>query len=198
MLIKIRNKFAMLKDYTKIADAILFSFEAHKNANRKGSNIPYVIHPLRVYASLWEAGVSDAAVLLAALLHDTVEDAGVELSQIASRFGEDVAKMVDMLTDDKTLNRAERKQAARERLRQAPARVKLIKLADRLDNILDMHKSDWNTAKKLEYINESELLIKSLTSNLDDDKFNSFIEIFLGLLEQNIKSVKTDLLDERE
>ncbi len=188
----------MLKDYTKIADAILFSFEAHKNATRKGSNIPYVIHPLRVYASLCEAGVSDVAVLLAALLHDTVEDAGVELSQIASRFGEDVAKMVDMLTDDKTLNRAERKQAARERLRQAPARVKLIKLADRLDNILDMHKSDWNTAKKLEYINESELLIKSLTSNLDDDKFNSFIEIFLGLLEQNIKSVKTDLLDERE
>ena len=80
--------------------AILFATEAHSGAIRKGDGIPYILHPFEV-AAIAGTVTADEEVLTAALLHDTVEDAGVTLSGIEERFGVRVARLVASETEDK-------------------------------------------------------------------------------------------------
>ncbi len=181
------------EDYQKIADAIIYAFEAHEGATRKDKKLPYIVHPLRVYASLREVGVTDCAVLVSALLHDTIEDAGKTKEELAQLFGEKVGEYVDYLSDDKSLPRDERKVKVRERLKDAPIEVKLIKIADRLDNVLSVEISGWTDEKKRKYLKESELLIESLTNNLVDDKKSKLIRKFAEELQKMIISLNQQL-----
>lgn len=121
---------------------------------RKGTDIPYMAHLLGVVALVMgEAGhppVSEDMVI-AAILHDAAEDHGgqLRLDDIAHNFGENVARMVEGLSDslaEDSENKApwpKRKQAYLERLRNEPADVQLISAADKLYNaraILDDHR----------------------------------------------------------
>ena len=87
----------------------------------------------------------------------------------------------------------ERKKLMRERMINAPVKVKLIKIADRLDNVLSINISNWDIDKKLKYIEESELLIESLTKNLVDDKYSKLVETFALKLAKDIKNIKEQL-----
>ena len=81
-------------------DAINFAVQAHSGIVRKASGMPYILHPLEVTAI---AGTMtyDREVLAAAVLHDTVEDAGISIDEIRERFGERVAFLVAAETEDK-------------------------------------------------------------------------------------------------
>lgn len=81
--------------------ALHFAARAHATQVRKGTDIPYVTHPVAVAWSLNNAGESEE-VVIAALLHDTVEDTDTTLLDVEEHFGQDVATLVDAVTERKT------------------------------------------------------------------------------------------------
>lgn len=122
-----------------IVRAVNFAYEKHANQVRKNGSGPYIAHPLRVADILAnEALVEDGITLVAAILHDTLEDTETTRDEIANCFNEEVAKIVCEVTDDKSLPKDERKrlQVAKASEKSYPA--KLVKLADKLDNCREM------------------------------------------------------------
>ncbi|MDP3979947.1 MAG: HD domain-containing protein [Chlamydiota bacterium] len=118
--------------------AISFAARAHKNQFRNDNETPYISHAFRVCMILRQVfQVDDEEVLAAAVLHDTIEDTNTDFDNIDSHFNRKIAKWVSMLSKDKRLLEDEREIAYEERIRSAPVEVKLIKLADIYDNIMD-------------------------------------------------------------
>ncbi|NWX80611.1 MESH1 pyrophosphohydrolase, partial [Alca torda] len=102
---------------------------------------PFINHPIGVAKILaQEAGVTDTVVLQAALLHDTVEDTDTTFSEIEERFGAEVRRVVEEVTDDKALPKMERKRLQIERAAGSSPRAKLVKLADKLHNLRDINR----------------------------------------------------------
>lgn len=83
-----------------VEKAVIFAVEAHGGAVRKRSNVPYILHPLEA-ASIAGSLSTDHEVIAAALLHDTVEDAGISPDAIRAEFGERVAFLVASETENK-------------------------------------------------------------------------------------------------
>ncbi|XP_025916518.1 guanosine-3',5'-bis(diphosphate) 3'-pyrophosphohydrolase MESH1, partial [Apteryx rowi] len=101
-----------------------------------------------------EAGVTDIVVLQAALLHDTVEDTDTTFSEIEECFGEEVRRVVEEVTDDKTLPKMERKRLQIEHAPNCSPRAKLVKLADKLYNLRDLNRctpAGWSAQRVQEY-----------------------------------------------
>src|SRR5580704_12145664 len=100
-----------VKSLQDILRAATFAAESHGNQRRKGAAAePYINHLLEV-AHLVSQGLSapDTNLIMAALLHDVVEDSGVTHQELVERFGTDVADLVAEVTDDKSLPKEERK-----------------------------------------------------------------------------------------
>lgn len=95
----------------RLIQAMAFAAAKHRNQRRKDAQAsPYINHPIALANVLAnEAGVTDEAVLISAVLHDTVEDTDTSPAELAEIFGEDVAPIVMEVTDDKSLPKAERK-----------------------------------------------------------------------------------------
>jgi (p)ppGpp synthase/HD superfamily hydrolase len=122
-----------------LSDAIYFAALKHTNQRRKDvAGSPYINHPLQVVYLLTQAGVSDVEILMAGVLHDTVEDTNTTLLEIEERFGATVAQMVAEVSDDKSLPKERRKQLQIEHVATASTGAKLIKLADKYSNLSDL------------------------------------------------------------
>ena len=128
-----------------IDKAIRFAAAAHQDMRRKGNNQPYIFHPLEVL-NLVSMMTLDDEVLCAAVLHDTVEDAGILNSDIKREFGERVARLVDTETENKrdNVNKAAtwelRKQEAIEAIKKADdIGAKMVCLADKVSNLRSFH-----------------------------------------------------------
>ena len=123
---------------TKINRALGFSAKAHLTQLRKGTDIPYVTHPFAVGMILANAGCAED-VVVAGILHDTVEDSEVTLDMISAEFGEYVARIVARCSEpDKTLSWEERKQHTLDEMKKAPLEVQFVACADKLHNISTM------------------------------------------------------------
>ena len=108
----------------------------------------------------------DTNLVIAALLHDTVEDAGVTKEELVQRFGADVADLVMELTDDKSLPKAERKRLQIVHAPKLSVRAQIIKLADKISNlraILASPPADWSVGRKREYFEWAKKVIEGLT-----------------------------------
>jgi (p)ppGpp synthase/HD superfamily hydrolase len=118
-----------------IARAFALAAELHAGQTRKGAGVPYLGHLLGVAALVVEAGGSPIEAS-AALLHDAVEDQGgaPTLARIRDELGDDVARIVEALTDGPQDDWRERKRAYLERLDREPEDVLRVSLADKLDN----------------------------------------------------------------
>lgn len=118
-----------------ILQAVMFAEQAHRGQMRKYTGIPYITHCLEVAQTVSSVGGTQEQVV-AAILHDTVEDTDVTLSELEKLFGMEVAIYVEWLTDcgKEIGNRATRKKIDCARLSQAPDEVQTIKLADLLSN----------------------------------------------------------------
>ncbi len=132
--------------YTKqIKDAIRFSIKTHEvyqKQKRKGKDIPYVTHPLTVGLILSQAGAS-ADVVVAGILHDTIEDSTPEkkvaAEMIAKRFGDKVAELVLSVTEtDKELTWEERKAEALDHIKSFSNDSLLLKSADIIANTSEL------------------------------------------------------------
>jgi (p)ppGpp synthase/HD superfamily hydrolase len=120
---------------TAIFDAIGFAAEAHRGHFRKGTKIPYIVHPLNVAKILIDACCPDD-VVVAGILHDTVEDTPVSLDEIRRRFGEAVARIVEGASEpEKSKSWEQRKTRTIRFLETAPEDVLFASCADKIDNL---------------------------------------------------------------
>ena len=116
-------------------NAIVYAVEKHRNGLRKGTKMPYIVHPLEVMHNLMLMG-ADKNLMAAGVLHDTVEDTDATLEEIAAKFGDDVAALVSSHTEkDKSLSWKTRKEIALEHLKHANKREQMLVLADKLSNM---------------------------------------------------------------
>lgn len=122
----------------KFRSALLYALDLHADQVRKNKDIPYFAHLLSVAALVMEAGGNEDEVI-AALLHDTVEDQGgrKRLTQIRDRFGPQVALIVDGLTDSYRTPKPpwrDRKETYLQELKSASRSIVLVSLADKVHN----------------------------------------------------------------
>ena len=83
-----------------VSEAIAFAVKAHDGMRRKQANIPYILHPMEA-AVIASTMTDDQEIIAAAVLHDTVEDAGATLEEIGEKFGKRVQQLVGSETEDK-------------------------------------------------------------------------------------------------
>lgn len=163
----------------KIIAAYEFSEKAHTGQKRK-SGEPYIIHPLSVAIILVEMGM-DTDTVIAALLHDVVEDTEVSLEEVASKFGADVAALVDGVTKLGLLPLSSKEEQQAENIRKMllamsqDIRVVIIKLADRLHNM-----------RTIDFVDEQKQRDKSLET----------MEVFAPIAHRlGMRAVKEELED---
>lgn len=136
--------------YQNYSDAINWVATMHDGQYRKGTQIPYLAHVYGVAFSLVSAGIKDKDTIIAALLHDTVEDTEVTINMINELFGERVAEYVDALSEDKAKSWEDRKRYAINHTNHLPLGAKWIKLADKVNSLEMMATEvkngmmDWN------------------------------------------------------
>lgn len=122
----------------KIQKAIVFAALAHEGQYRKGTNIPYIVHPMEVMQILTANGCNET-VILAGILHDTLEDTQTTPEDILHNFGQDVLDLVLGETEDKSKSWQERKQTTIDQLADASQEIQLVCCADKLSNIRDIY-----------------------------------------------------------
>jgi len=139
-----------------VQKALTLAAKAHIGQIRKYTGEPYINHCIRV-ASIIKSMNHSNYVIVAALLHDVVEDTDVSLMDISFEFGPKVAELVQACTAPIVVgaNRAARKQAFVEQIKKAPKAVKDIKLADLIDNVPSIVENDLEFA--LTYVVEKRL-----------------------------------------
>ncbi len=118
--------------------AIKFATEKHSKQFRKGTVIPYIVHPLETMTILLSMR-ADMNLLVAGVLHDTIEDTDTTYEEILSVFGEEVAKLVNSHSEDKSKTWDERKSNAINVLKTASTRHKMLVLADKVANLRSMY-----------------------------------------------------------
>ena len=147
--------------------ALQFAAEKHKHHRRKGGrDIPYINHPIAVATQLATVGgVTDPAVLAAAILHDTVEDTDTTPDELVGLFGADIAGLVAEVTDDPSLSSAVRKLTQEHEAAFKSPRAKLIRLSDKTCNVHDIAFNpppDWPIERRMEYFNWAERVVGNL------------------------------------
>ena len=138
-LLEVVEQYLDPEEIKAVCDAYLFGAEAHEGQTRR-SGEAYIFHPLSVAAILSDIRL-DSRSIIAALLHDVIEDTPTAKEELATRFGKDVAQLVDGVSKIDQIDFESREHAEAENLRKMllamakDIRVILIKLADRLHNM---------------------------------------------------------------
>jgi GTP diphosphokinase / guanosine-3',5'-bis(diphosphate) 3'-diphosphatase len=140
----------------KVFQALAFAAHKHRDQRRKDAGAsPYINHPIALADILVnEGGITDHVVLCAAILHDTIEDTETTYEELVVAFGREIADVVAEVTDDKSLDKAERKLLQIEHAAHASPRAKLVKLADKTCNLRDIATTppaDWSDERRREY-----------------------------------------------
>lgn len=154
--------------------ALEFAARRHKSQFRKGSDkTPYINHPIQVAGLLAsKAGVKDPILLSAAFLHDVIEDT-VEteeerydlISQIREKFGDEILSLTLEVTDDKTLEKHDRKRLQIEHAPFISERAKKLKIADKIMNIKDINSNPpegWSLTRIAEYHDWAEMVVAGM------------------------------------
>jgi guanosine-3',5'-bis(diphosphate) 3'-pyrophosphohydrolase len=143
-----------MDELKRIIDAAVFAAEKHKFQKRKGAQgIPYINHPLKVCKLISSFGENDVDLLVAALLHDVIEDTDTTQHEIETLFGAKVAKIVLEVTDDMNLPQKVRKEHQVIIAPKLSIEAKIIKVADKTANMMDIISLPltWTRKRKLEY-----------------------------------------------
>jgi GTP diphosphokinase / guanosine-3',5'-bis(diphosphate) 3'-diphosphatase len=152
---------------TLILQAIKFAADKHQYQRRKNQELtPYINHPLAVMETLWRVGqVRHVPTLVAAVLHDTIEDTDTTPEEIEFLFGAEVLALVQEVSDDKNLPKGTRKQLQIEHAAHLSAQAKVIKIADKLHNIYDVSHAPpaaWPQERIHDYLEWAEKVVAGL------------------------------------
>lgn len=154
-------------DLTLIFQAITFAADKHQHQRRKNQQAtPYINHPIGVMETLWRVGqVQHIPTLVAAVLHDTIEDTDATPVEIETLFGAEVRALVEEVSDDKLLPKMVRKQLQIEHAPHLSLHAKEIKLADKLMNAYDVSHNppaNWPQERIHEYLDWTEKVVIGL------------------------------------
>ena len=175
-----------------LTEAIAFAAEKHQGQRRKGTDTPYIVHPLEAL-SIAATLTNDPNVLVAAVLHDVVEDCGVSFDVISRRFGSEAARLVAADTEDKRENLSAestwkiRKQETLNDIKKMDIKGKIVVLSDKLSNMRAIYRDfdklgddlwqRFNQKDKAEhywYYNEIALCISELK---DHAAYKEYVEL---------------------
>ncbi|HEX3585976.1 MAG TPA: HD domain-containing protein [Candidatus Angelobacter sp.] len=152
----------------RILAAARFAAEKHAQQKRKGTaGEPYFNHLLEVAELVASSDHLDVELVMAAFLHDTVEDTGVTLQELEQRFGKDVAALVDEVTDDKSLPKEVRKRLQVQNAHKKSERAQTLKLADKISNlrsILASPPAGWDRERKQQYFEWARQVVAGLAA----------------------------------
>jgi guanosine-3',5'-bis(diphosphate) 3'-pyrophosphohydrolase len=156
-----------MDDTAWLIKAADFAALKHRRQRRKDAEAsPYINHPLALARVLkLEAGVDDVEVLVAAILHDTVEDTETTVEELAREFSPAIAAIVAEVTDDKSLAKAERKRMQVEHAPHISPQAKLVKLADKICNLRDVINAPparWSLERRRSYFDWAGAVIDGL------------------------------------
>jgi guanosine-3',5'-bis(diphosphate) 3'-pyrophosphohydrolase len=157
---------------TVLLRTLHFAADKHRDQRRKGEEAsPYVNHLIEVVELLAREGnVTDLITLQAAILHDTLEDTQTTAEELEAIFGSEVRQVVEEVTDDKRLPKAERKRLQIEHAPRLSARAKVIKLADKISNILGVMQTPpagWSLERRREYLDWSDRVVAGCRGDND-------------------------------
>ena len=183
--------------------AIIYAVEKHAGQLRKGTQIPYIVHPMEVLALLNEMR-ADMTVIIAGVLHDTVEDTSATIDDIIREFGEDVAELVGNHTEDKSKTWFQRKSQGLRELAEGSFDLKCLVLADKLSNVRNMYRDYmiegdeyWDRfnapfEKQAWYYNGAVKAMEELKDNENTavryNEFKEIVEKTFGHITENIPS----------
>ncbi|MBS1807825.1 MAG: bifunctional (p)ppGpp synthetase/guanosine-3',5'-bis(diphosphate) 3'-pyrophosphohydrolase [Acidobacteria bacterium] len=158
---------ASVSDFTKLLKAIHFAALKHRDQRRKDVEAsPYINHPIEVAETIARVGqVTDLVVLQSAILHDTVEDTLTTPEEIEEHFGLEVRRVVEEVTDDKSLPKATRKQLQIDHAPHLSTRAQLVKLADKISNVravTETPPADWPLERRVAYLDWTENVVAGL------------------------------------
>jgi len=147
-----------------LVDALAFAAYKHRLQRRKDPEAsPYINHPIALAHVLSsEAGMTNARLLAAAILHDTIEDTETTYEELRERFGKTIAGVVREVSDDTTLPKAERKRLQIEHAEHLSRRARLVKLADKICNVRDVAANaphDWPLVRRREYFDWAKAVV---------------------------------------
>ncbi len=165
--------------FARLLAAMDFAAEKHRAQRRKGAgDVPYINHPVRVARLLAEVGgVDDEEVLMAAVLHDTLEDTATTRTELEAAFGPAVRRLVEEVTDDKSLPKGERKRLQIVHAAELSAGAAAIKLADKIANVGDLIHAPpvaWTPQRISDYLDWAEAVVRGLP------KVNAALEARFG------------------
>ena len=151
----------------QLFDALAFAAQKHRDQRRRDAHAsPYINHPIELARVLSvEAGITDVTTLVAAVLHDTIEDTKTTYDELLARFGQAVADVVAEVTDDKALPKAERKRLQVVHAPHMSERAALVKLADKTCNLRDVADNPpvgWPLERRREYFDWARQVVDGL------------------------------------
>jgi GTP diphosphokinase / guanosine-3',5'-bis(diphosphate) 3'-diphosphatase len=176
-----------------IFKALHFAATKHRHQKRKDEKAsPYITHPIEVAELLASVGkASDTNILCAALLHDTIEDTGTTADELQREFGPEITRLVQEVTDDKSLPKQERKRLQIESASKKSHGAKLIKLADKIANVRNVIESPppaWDDQRRREYVEWARKVVDQLRgANQELERmFDQLVENYVELPQGNI------------
>ena len=153
-------------DIGLVIRAVEFAAKKHRMQRRKDKDAsPYINHPIALMHVLCiDAGITNAMILAAAALHDTIEDTETTRAELEAEFGSHVCGLVVELTDNKSLAKAERKRLQIEHASHTSREGTLVKLADKICNLRDMVSppAGWGLERQREYFDWAKAVVDRL------------------------------------
>lgn len=144
--------------------AAKFAANKHKGQTRKDGKTPYIAHPVQVATILHrEARETDPVILLGALLHDTLEDTDTTYEELVHEFGQEVADLVQEVSDDMSRSKKERRES--QEGKHWSERAARLKIADKTANLRDLINAPpvgMSKDKKIEYANHARRVIEGM------------------------------------
>lgn len=157
--------------------AVDFAARKHRDHRRMGKHKePYINHPIEVAALVAAAGAS-IKVIVAAVLHDTLEDTETTSAELELEFGEEVAHLVLEVSDDKKLPKATRKQLQIEHAPGLSHKAAMIKLADKTSNIRSLATDPprgWDRQQQGEYLEWAKAVVDGCRHNANENAGRAF------------------------
>ncbi len=148
-----------MREFLNLWKALTYAFAKYGNKKRISGGVPYIIHPVRVAMILRAAGFSDfknTNLIVAALFHDLLEDTDLSFEDLRQEYGIQVASIVKELSKPEECNKDDWLNS----FDSASKEAKIIKIADRIDNLLDMKSTGWSVERQKKYATQGLIILE--------------------------------------
>ena len=148
-----------MREFLNLWKALTYAFAKYGNNKRISGKVPYVIHPIRVTMILRAAGFSEfknTNLIIAALFHDLLEDTDLSFEDLKQEYGDQVASIVKELSKPEGCNKEDWLNS----FDSASKEARIIKIADRIDNLLDMKSTDWSVERQKKYAKQGLIILE--------------------------------------